>query len=65
MHTFLTYQASDFSITSSLTKASRHWYRVTLEVLVGMGSVRYMKALYVVEVWSCHTINDLVANVIG
>lgn len=45
------HHASDFSITSSFTKASKHCCRVTFELFSdGMGSVRYMKVLYVVDV---------------
>lgn len=41
-------------MTSARTKASKHWVKVTLDELrpVGMGSVKYMNALYVVEVYS-------------
>ena len=44
---------SDFSRISSATKASRHCERVTLVIviLVGTGKVRYMNALYVVLVY--------------
>lgn len=45
------HHASDFSITSSLTKASRHCCKLTLPVRwLGIGSVRYMNVLYVVDV---------------
>lgn len=47
-----TNQASDFSITSSFTNASRHCWRETLVVRVGIGSVKYINALYVVEVYA-------------
>jgi len=41
-------------MTSARTNASKHWVNVTLVVLrpAGMGSVKYMNALYVVEVCS-------------
>ena len=56
-----TYQASDLSITSSLTNASIHCSSVTLEERpVGMGSVRYMNVLYVVDV--CTAIQHQYAN---
>lgn len=45
------YQASVFSITSSLTKESRHCVRVTFELRPGgTGNVKYIKLLYVVDV---------------
>ena len=48
----ITHHASDFSITSSFTNASIHCCSVTFEWLrpVGIGSVRYMNVLYVVDV---------------
>lgn len=42
-----THQASDFSITSGLTNASKHWARETLLIPrpVGIGRDRYMNEL--------------------
>ena len=48
----MTYHASAFSITSVLTKASRHCCMSTLLFLVdGIGKDKYMKLLYVVDVY--------------
>ena len=46
------HHASDLSMTSSLTNASMHCSNVTFELprVDGMGKVRYMKVLYVVDV---------------
>lgn len=52
-------QASDFSITSSFTKASRHCWRETLDDRVGIGSVKYINVLYVVDVYITMSIQDL------
>ena len=40
-------------MTSARTNASKHWVNVTLDALrlAGMGSVKYMNVLYVVEVY--------------
>jgi hypothetical protein len=47
-----TYHASAFSMTSVLTKASRHCCMSTLLLLVdGIGKDRYIKLLYVVDVY--------------
>lgn len=50
----MTDQASDFSIVSGLTNASKHCFNDTLVTPrpVGIGSDKYMNVLYVVEVWS-------------
>jgi hypothetical protein len=48
-----TYHASDFSMTSVLTNASRHCCMSTLLFLVdGIGKDKYMKLLYVVDVYN-------------
>ena len=49
----ITHQASDFSMTSSLTNASIHCCKETLDTVrpAGIGRVRYMNVLYVVDVY--------------